>query len=340
MINLIRVFAAAVIITLPAGAMAAHVLKLATLAPQGSTWMEIVDDWSEELERESNGELKLKVYANGVAGDEPDVLRKIRFGQLHGGLFSGYGIGRIYSPARILEMPFFYEDIDEIDHVRADLMPDLEKGFRRNGFELLGWMEVGFVRFFSHDPIESLDDLRTRRIWLWQGDQMAEAFFRATRIAPIPLSIIDVFTSLSTGLVDTVYSPPLAALGMQWFTKTRYVTNIPMANGIGGVLVSSREFNRLPRHLQELLRRTGKVVGERLVHETRRDNEDSLQVLRDHGLEFRMNWEDINPDELLAIRQQASAELMRTNYIPRAMFDRVARLLAEYRSRPDNPPTR
>ena len=310
---------------------AATVLKLATLAPQGSSWMNIINEWGALLERESRGELRLKIYANGVSGDEPDVLRKIRFGQLQGGIFTGYGVGRIYSPARILEMPFFYENIEEIDAVRKDFMPDIEQGFQDNGFEVISWMEVGTIRFFSTKPIESIDDLRDRKIWLWQGDHMAEAFFKAAGIAPIPLSIIDVFTSLSTGLVDTAYSTPLAAIGMQWFNKTQYVTNISLANGTGVITISSRSFKRLSPKLQKLLKDTGKVVGERLIAVTRKDNEVSLQILRQAGLQFRLDWEDVDREELEDIRRKGTAELIKTGYIPADVFARTARILESIR---------
>ena len=124
-------------------------LKFATLAPSGSTWAKLIEQWAETVEAESDGRLIFKLYPGGVQGDEPDVLKKIRFGQLHGGAFTGHGIGHIYSPARVLELPFLFEDIDEIDYVRTRLMPEIEQGYRDNGYVMLGWMELGYVYFFS-----------------------------------------------------------------------------------------------------------------------------------------------------------------------------------------------
>ena len=137
------------------------------------------------------------------------------------------------------------------------MMPEIRAGFRKNDYELLGWMEIGFIRFFSRTPINSMDELKKRRIWLWQGDPLGAAFFTASNIAPVPLPITEVFTSLSTGLIDTVIAPPLGAIALQWFTKTPYMTEVPMADGIGGLVVSGKFFNRLPKDLQELLLRTG-----------------------------------------------------------------------------------
>ncbi|HJV96602.1 MAG TPA: TRAP transporter substrate-binding protein DctP, partial [Albitalea sp.] len=237
-----------------------YVLKFATLAPQGSTWMNIITDWASQVEKDSGGRLKFKLYGGGVSGDEPDVLRKIRFGQLQGAAMTGHGIGYIYSPARVLEIPFLFRNYDEVDHVRAQLMPQFRAGFHDSGFELLGWMEVGFVQLFSREPIYSLDDMKKRRIWLWQGDPLGDAFFSASGISPVPLPITEVFTSLSTGLIDTTIAPPLGAIALQWFSKTPYMTDIPVMDGIGGLIVSRQFFDKLPPDLQALLRKTGEAA--------------------------------------------------------------------------------
>ncbi|WJW76554.1 TRAP transporter substrate-binding protein DctP [Thiohalobacter sp. IOR34] len=315
-----------------AGAGPRYVLKFATLAPPGSTWMNLLEDWGEAVKVRSEGRLVFKFYPGGVQGDEPDVLKKIRFNQLQGAALTGYGMGRIYSPARVLELPFLFNDYAEIDFVREHFMPEFEQGFRDHGYELLGWMEVGFVYFFSKQPIHSFDDLKQQRIWLWQGDPLGEALFRASGLAPVPLSITDVFTSLSTGLLDTVYCTPLAAIALQWFTKVGYVTELPMANGIGGLLVSRRFFDRLPPDLQQILRDTGREASRELIRATRVDNAKSIEVLKEEGLEFMFGPEDLDPAELVAMRDKAAQELTRQNYIPAELLQRTRRLLHEFRS--------
>ena len=332
--RLILLFISLTLISASPGAWAKRTwqLKFATLAPAGTAWMDLLEAWAEEVETRSDGRLKFKIYAGGVQGDEPDVLRKIRFGQLHGGAFTGYGIGHFYSPARVLELPFLFNSLDEIDHVREKFMPEMEQGYRDNGYEMLGWMEVGLVRFFSKEPLYTVDDLRKRRIWQWQGDPLGQAFFDASGIRPVPLSIIDVYTSLSTGLIDTVYSPPLGALALQWFTKTSYVTNVPMANGIGSLIVSRRFYQNLPQDLQKLLKSTGKVTGEKLISTTRHDNEASLEILKAKGLQFTLNPEDLDMEELNQISSRAGESLMRSGYIPESTLSTINQWLAEYRA--------
>ncbi|MBU1192663.1 MAG: TRAP transporter substrate-binding protein DctP [Gammaproteobacteria bacterium] len=307
-------------------------LKFATLAPPGSTWMNLLEDWGKTVKERSQGRIEFKFYPGGVQGDEPDVLKKMRFGQLHGGAFTGYGIGQMYSPARVLELPFLFDNYAEIDHVRARLMPEFEQGFQNNGYRLLGWMEVGFIHFFSQQPINTLDDLKQRRIWLWQGDALGEAMFRSSKLSPVPLSITDVFTSLSTGLIDTVYCTPLASIALQWYTKTLYVTDLPMANGIGGLIVSNRFFDSLPPDLQKLLAETGHDAGEKLIAATRSDNAKSLDVLKQEGLTFVMNPDQVDPKELSRMRDEAAAELTKSNYIPSELYTRTWDYLNQFRA--------
>ena len=317
-----------------------YVLKFATLMPTGTSWSKLLDDWVKEVEEKSDGRLKFRMYSGGVMGDEPDVLRKIRKGQLHGGMFTGYGIGRIYSPARVLEVPFLFKDVDESDYIREQIMPDLETGFRDNGFELLGWPEVGFVHLFSRKKITSLDDIRKLRIWLWQGDPLGEAFFKAADINPIPLSIIDVYTQLSSshGSIDTVYTSTFGAIALQWHSKLRYATDIPLTNAIGGLVVSNRFYNKLPPDLQQILKTTGKTMSDRIRLSAREENRKSIDILKRDGIEFMFGWDDVDTEEITRIRDDAAAYLEETRYIPASIFSRTRRLLSEYREKKETKP--
>ena len=307
-------------------------LKFATLAPAGTTWMNLLQDWGDEVKQKSDGRLVFKFYPGGVQGDEPDVVKKMRFNQLQGAAFSGHGIGLLYSPARVMELPFLFDSFDEIDFVRKQLMPGFRTGFHDNGYELLGWMEIGFVHMFSKAPIASLDEMKKHRVWLWQGDPMGKAFFDASGISPVPLSIMDVYTSLSTGLIDTVYSTPLASIALQWFTKTRYVSDLPLTNAIGALVVSRKFFDKLPPDLQTLLRESGEKAGEKLITATRRDNLKSVDELKARGLTFIPPGEGMGRPELLKLRDRAAAELMQSRYIPKELYVKANRLLQQYRS--------
>ena len=309
-----------------------YTIKFATLAPSGTTWMNLLEDWDKDLRTKSNGRIGFKFYPGGVQGDEPDVLKKMRFNQLQGGAFTGYGIGRMYSPSRVLELPFLFDNTGEIDFVRQQFTPEFKQGFEDNGYVLLGWMEVGFIHMFSKQPIRSLEDMKTRRVWLWQGDPMGTAFFNASGISPVPLSIIDVYTSLSTGLIDTVYAPPLGAIALQWFTKTQYISSVPMTNGMGGLIVSKKFYDKLPADLQALLNATGEAAGEKLIAATRIDNALSVDTLKERGLQFIEPDEGMSEQVLAKVRDRAAAELVASDYIPGPVFDKTRKLLEQYRS--------
>ncbi|VAW70355.1 TRAP-type C4-dicarboxylate transport system, periplasmic component [hydrothermal vent metagenome] len=318
----------------PAQAQKTFTLKFATLIPADTAWMNSIQAWSDELKAKSNGRLQLKIYPGGVMGDEPDVLRKIRSQQLHGAFFTGYGIGRIYPPARVLEMPFLFKNTDESDFVRNKIMPDIEKGFSEKGFELLGWPEVGFLHFFSKQPINSLEELKTRHIWLWQGDPMGEAFSEAAGVSPVPLSIMDVYTQLSAqhGSIDTVYNSPFGALAMQWHTKLKYASNVPLTNAIGGLVVSHRFYNKLPEDLKQLLKSSGATTADKINRDSRRDNQKSIALLKQSGIQFTWDWTESEKQQMLEIRNQAAKTLADSGYIPEQYFSQTKKILSQYRT--------
>jgi TRAP-type C4-dicarboxylate transport system substrate-binding protein len=308
-----------------------HVLKFATLAPQGSTWMKAFNAWGKELAAKSRGRLVVRFYPGGISGDEPDMLKKIRFGQLQGAALSGHGIGEIFPPARILETPFLFRDHAEIDAVRAAIQPAIETGFRNNQYELVAWMEVGNIHFFSTKPLASLDELARRRIWQWQGDRFIDAFFEANGWSPVALPITEVYTGLSTGLIDTVVSTPLASIALQWASKTPYMSTQPMATGIGAVVVSNRFFAGLPADLQALLKSLGVTLSQTLIADTRRDDLKSLAVLAKRTQPMA-GLQDVDMAGQVARARKAVSALEARHYLSVELDRQVDAALARYRS--------
>lgn len=308
-----------------------YVLKFATLAPQGSTWMKVFDAWGKELATRSQGRLTVKFYPGGISGDEPDMLRKIRFNQLQGAALSGHGIGEIFPPARILETPFLFRDHAEIDAVRAKIQPVIDAGFRSNQYELLAWMEVGNIHFFSTKPLANMDELARRRIWQWQGDRFIDAFFNANGWSAVALPITEVYTGLSTGLVDTVVSTPLASIALQWAGKTPYMGTQPVATGIGAVVVSSKFYAGLPPDLQALLKSTGGPLSQRLIADTRRDDLKSLAVLAQRT-QAMVGLQKVDLAEQTARSRKTVSTLEARNYLSPELNRQVDAALAAHRS--------
>lgn len=261
-------------------------IKFATVAPEGSAWMEVMREMDNQVRKESDGRIGFRIYPGGVQGDELDVLRRIRTGQLQGAGFTGVGMGEISSKVRILDSPFLFRSYDEVDLIYEKFGEEFGQDFYDNGYVLLGWAEVGFVYLFSNVPIERPEDLRGVRMWMWEGDPVAEATFKAMNVNPVPLSITEVMTSLQTRLIDAVYTPPMAALALQWFTRVRYMLDLPIVDSAGAVLVSRRFFDRLPEDLQEILLRNGEKYMNKLTQISRKENRESIDIIAEAGVKI------------------------------------------------------
>ena len=266
-------------------------IKFASLAPEGSTWVKVLGEWNRELTEKSQGELKFRVYSGGVAGDEKDVIRKIRLGQLHAGGFTGVGLGEIAPKVRILDVPFLFRNTEEVDYVLEAFEKDFQDAFREKGYVLLGWAEVGFVYFFTVEKASGFEALKGMKMWAWEGDPIAEALFKSLKISPIPLSIADVMTSLQTGLINGVYSSPMAALSLQWTSRTKYMLNCRLANASGAVLISAKMFDSFSSAQKELLLATGKKHLRHLTELSRAENLSALNFLKQNQVEI------IDPDD-------------------------------------------
>lgn len=263
------------------------VLKMATLAPQGTSLHKGLLALKEGILQKTEGCVDVQIYAGGVAGDEKDVVRKMRIGQLHGAALTGVGLGMIEPEIRVLELPFLFKNKAKIDSTYAALRPDFEKKFDQKGFKLLGWAEVGFVQIFSREkPIKSRKDLAGMKMWMWEGDPLAQAMYEALKVVPVPLAITDVLTSLQTGLIDAAYSPPLGAIAFQWHTKSKYMTKVDLVNGTGGLILSNKAWAKLSPNYQKIVKEVVKTESRNLTDKAREDNEQSIEVLKSSGVQI------------------------------------------------------
>ena len=211
------------------------VIKIALVTPEGSTWTNTLRRMVEEVRVKTGGEIDLKVYAGGIIGDELDVIRKIQAGRIHAAGFSGVGLGVILPKMRILEAPLLYKSYEEIDFVKERLYKEFAYDFEKQGYILLGFAEAGFVYFFSSHEISKQDDLKKIKMWVWKGDPVAQTFFSTFGIKTFPLHLADVNTGLETGMIDSFYSPTLAAVAFQWYTKIKNMLDYPMVNSTGRI---------------------------------------------------------------------------------------------------------
>ena len=308
-----------------------YTIKFSSLATDGSTWMNVLREYDSAIRKESGGRLGFKIYAGGVQGEDKDVMRKIRLGQLHSAGITGVGIGEISSKLRILDAPFLFRTYAEVDRLHTVMDEEFAADLRANDFVLLGWAEVGFVYIFTNTPVKSVADMKDVKMWMWEGDPIAEAAFRTMGVRPIPLSVVDVLTSLQTGLINGVYISPLAAIVLQWNTRVKYMNDVPLAVASGAVVISKKKFDSLPQDLQEILVRNGKKYMDELTQKSRRENATAIETLKKSGVTIVSGK---NPKAMLEyeeIGKRARQSLVGRLY-DQPFLDRVEKTIAGFRA--------
>ena len=301
-------------------------VKFATVAPEGSTWMKHMRRLNQTLKKKSDGEIGFRLYAGGIAGDEMDVLRKIRIGQLHCAAFSGVGLGRVLPMVRVLDLPFLFRDYQEIDLAHKKLKPFFAENFQKKGFEFLAWAEVGNVHLFSKKPIQRVEDLSQLRVWTWSGDPISKTTFSSMGTNPIPLAITDVTTALNTGMINTVYAPPLAALALQWHIYLKYMTSFPLVHSTGAVLISKKLFDKLPPHLSKLLIDEFEPAMAKLTIDLRAQADETVSLLEKSGLTILPMPSEKDLSAFYKVHDRVAKDLTDKIY-PKELLDRVYGLM-------------
>jgi TRAP-type C4-dicarboxylate transport system substrate-binding protein len=272
-----------ILLSSPAQSAPKYLFKLASIAPEGSVWTKRFQGFVAEVEAKSQGEVGFKVYPGGVMGDDRAMYRKMRVGQLHGGGFTMTGIGSIVPDFRVMGIPFLFRSYEEVDKVREGLWPSFSDSFAKKGLELMAFTEVGFAYTMSTFPIASLDDLHKGKTWTPEGDPVSSSYLEELGVSPVQLSIPDVLISLQTGMVDTVFNSFYGSIVLQWFTKTKYIFDIPFAYAYGAFLLDRKTFLRLPAHHALLMKDAARRHFGLLLQDTRESNREALEALQQNG---------------------------------------------------------
>jgi TRAP-type C4-dicarboxylate transport system substrate-binding protein len=323
--------AALALVALFAGlAASAADLKIATVAPDGSHWMQQMRAGAAEIQKRTGGRVTLKFYPGGVMGNDAQVLRKIRVGQLQGGAFTAGGLAERYGALNLYGIPFLFRSLDEVDAVRAKLDPKLIAGLEQAGFVAFGFVEGGFANLLANEPISSVEDLKRKKVWVPEGDQISFLAMQELGLSPVVLPITDVLTGLQTGLIEIAFASPVAALVLQWHTKTHYITDLPISYSMGIFALDERAFSDLSADDQKVVREvmTGYMSG--LDKAARADNERAKETLLDSGLES-VAVDAAKVDEWRHAIEALYPRLRERPDIDAAMFDELLGTLAEYR---------
>jgi TRAP-type C4-dicarboxylate transport system substrate-binding protein len=275
------------LLLLSAQALAADAtLKIASLAPDGSLWMKEMRAAGDAVARDTAGRVAVKFYPGGVMGNDATVLRKIRLGQLQGGAFTGSELSLIYRNAQLYSLPFLFSGYDEVDAVRAKVDPVLVDGFGKSGFRVIAISGVGFAYLMGTRPVGSREELKQAKVWVPQNDRIAEITFREGGIEPIPLPLGDVFTSLQTGLVDTVGNTYAGAIALQWHTKVAHVFDLPLSYVVGYVAIDNKAMQKLSAGDQAIVDRAFHAAAANIDAGNRRSDAEARAVLEKQGVKF------------------------------------------------------
>jgi TRAP-type C4-dicarboxylate transport system substrate-binding protein len=305
------------------------VIKLGTLAPEGSSWMKTFNTLNTEVSKKTENKVQFRIYPGGVLGDEMDMLRKLKIGQIQGVALTSAGLSTLFKEMDVLQIPFLFQSYEEVDTVLKKMDSFFRKGFEDNGYILLGWSEAGFVYLMSTLPISSVADLRKAKVWVWEESPMSKAIFDEAGVKAIPLTVPDVLVGLQTGLVDVVYVPPTGAIFLQWFTKIKYMTDVPLLYLAGGVVVKKDIFKQIPQTSQNFILESFQQHLDQLKIITRNENRDAVKVMVKNGVKITTPSKD-QIDEYKRLSNKAMGHISGQTF-SKKVLDEVTSLLESYR---------
>jgi TRAP-type C4-dicarboxylate transport system substrate-binding protein len=308
-----------------------QVIKLGTVAPEGSPWHDILLEVAHKWKELSNGSVTVRIYAGGVAGDEKDMLRKIRIGQLHATALTSLTLIDIVPDIEALTFPLFIRTDSELDYVMDKLAPEFEGRLAEKGFKVLTWSTAGWARFFTKEPVKRPADMRKMRLFIWGSDTAYMELLKDAGFNPVPLAITDLLPSLQTGLVDAFGAPPAAALSFQWFALAPNMTALRWQPLPGTTVVSMKQWNKIPVHLRPLLERAAREAGARLQERIRQLENEAILVMKSHGLHVHPVSPEAEEEWKTLVREKAYPVFVGKRF-SKAMYDKVRHALTEYRS--------
>jgi TRAP-type C4-dicarboxylate transport system substrate-binding protein len=306
-----------------------QVIKLGTLAPEGSSWMKTFNTLNTEVMKKTENKVQFRIYPGGVLGDEMDMLRKLKIGQIQGVALTSAGLSTLFKEMDVLQVPFLFQTYEEVDTVLKKMDSFFRKGFEDNGYILLGWFDAGFVYLMSTLPISSVADLKKAKVWIWEESPMSKAIFDEAGVKAIPLTVPDVLVGLQTGLVDVVYAPPTGAISLQWFTKVKYLTDVPLVYLAGGVVVKKDIFKQIPQTSQNFILESFQQHLDQLKIITRNENRDAVKVMVKNGVKIITPSKD-QIDEYKRLSNKALGHI-RGQTFSNKVLDEVTSLLESYR---------
>jgi TRAP-type C4-dicarboxylate transport system substrate-binding protein len=305
-------------------------LKIASIAPQATPWGAVLDKMAVDLARISGGEIEMKVFHGGIAGDESDILRKVKIGQLQGAAFTNLGLNMISPEALTISTPFLIDSAEELDYIFAKDRDYMQRKIEEKDYIVLAWSKIGWIRFFSKKPISSPDDLKKMKLATSPSDlALAQAFKTlGYNLVPVPLS--ETLVGLSSGMIEAVYCSPLAAGAMQVFGVARYMTDFAIAPSVGAIVLSKQAWNRIKPATRTKILEYTRSIEKRLNDDIIKLESDAVKVMVTYGLLINKT----TPQQIEASKKDIEASLPLTMGVSfdKVFYEMVSAQLAEYRA--------
>jgi TRAP-type C4-dicarboxylate transport system substrate-binding protein len=310
-------------------------IKIATIAPNQSTWMIDMRAAGKTIKERTDGRVNLKFYGGGVQGASPKVMQKIKIGQLHGGMFSPVDFTKLYSNINIYGLPLAFESWEEMRYVRGQMDADLAAGFEKLNYVTFGFVG-SFAMILSNEPVRNQADMRGKKVWLPEGDQITFEALKKLNLSPVSLPVTDVLTGLQTGLLDMAAIPPEIAVALQWHTRVKYFTNMPLLYAMSFLAIDKRTMGRLSADDQAVMMEVLSETYANMDAQSSIESLDATEALVDIGIK------EVDPDEgelddLLATMSETNLAMAKKGMLSLALYETMQGHITDYRN--GNPQT-
>jgi TRAP-type C4-dicarboxylate transport system substrate-binding protein len=306
-------------------------LKLATLAPTGSTYHKSLLALREQWRKASGGTVDLILYADGKLGGEADTVGLMGVGSLQAAMLTAVGLSEIEpAVAGLQSFPMGFHSLEEVDYVGEKLQPMLEARLAAKGFVVLFWTDAGWVRFFARKPFEKPDDLKKMKLCAWAGNADQIEIYKSSGFDAVPLETADILPGLQTGLIDATPAPPVFALATQIDTRAPYMLELNWAPLVGACVVRKGPWEKIPAATREALLKAAVETGREIKANGRRESDESVKSMEKRGLKVTR----VTPEVEQLWRQAAEAAYpkIRGRIVPADIFDKALSLIREYRA--------
>ncbi len=321
----------AVFFTVPSNALT---VKLGSLAPSGSPWDKALRKLAAEWSTISNGKINLKIYPGGIAGGESDMIRKMRIGQLNAVGLTGVGMCRIFPDILAVQLPLLVRTDEELYYVLEKMQPKFQEELEKKGFKILIWSKVGWVHFFSKNPVVKPDDLRKHKLFNYAGDPDGVQAWKKAGFDPVPLSPTELMTALQSGMVDAFTTTPLSAAAYQWFGLAKNMCGMKWAPLIGGVVISTKTWKRIPADIRTELLDSTKKIGVEAQSEIDKADAQAVKIMKEHGLKVNTVSPEIEAQWLSEVQHGFKSFIGKS--FNKASYEEVKKHLKSFREANDH----